>query len=360
MTSEVIKTFKTLSGTALLAAGIMAVSAGASRADGELNVLTWEGYTDPSFVSVFEEQSGCKVSSTFVGSNDEIIARVAAGGSVYDMVSPAINYAQIMVGLGALEPLDESRLEHLNDMPDIFLNHPGVKDEDGNVWSVPMAWGSIPLMYRTDKFDEPPTSAEVLWDPEYAGHIATQDVSMTIFMAARILYGPDVDVYNLTDEQLEAIKQKLIEQKPLLRTYWSTGGDLISLYAAGEVWVSETWGGYQVAELQAQGIPVAEVIPVEKADGWQDVWAVLKDTPNLECAYEWLDFVSGPQGQCGMVKAVGYSPANGAAVQECLTEEEIAGLHLNDPEYVNSLDFWQLQPRLDKYIETWNAVKTAE
>ncbi|MGY8996920.1 MAG: ABC transporter substrate-binding protein, partial [Alphaproteobacteria bacterium] len=60
------------------------------------------------------------------------------------------------------------------------------------------------------------------------------------------------------------------------------------------------------------------------------------------------------------VKAVGYSPANVAAVQECLTDEELAVLHLDDPDYINSLDFWQLQPRLDAYIETWNAVKTAE
>ena len=182
-----------------------------------------------------------------MGSNDEIIAKVAAGGGGFDMVSPAVNYAQIMVSLGALEPLYQSRLEHLQDMSDSFLTHPGVIDADGQAWTVPMAWGSIPLLYRTDKFETPPTSATVLWDPAYAGKIATQDVSMTIFMAARILYGADVDVYNLSDEQLEEIKAKLIEQKPLLRTYWSTGGYLINLYANDEVWVSETLGGYQVA-----------------------------------------------------------------------------------------------------------------
>jgi len=348
-----------LAGGALVSTALLAGASAVAQAEG-LNVLTWEGYTDASFADVFTEQTGCTISSTFVGSNDEIIAKVAAGGGGFDMVSPAINYAQIMVSLGALEPLDQSRLEHLHEMSDSFLTHPGVIDADGQAWTVPMAWGSIPLMYRTDKFDTPPTSATVLWDPAYAGHIATQDVSMTIFMTARILYGSDVDVYNLSDEQLEAIKQKLIEQKPLLRTYWSTGGDLINLYASGEVWVSETWGGYQVAELQKQGIPVAEVIPVEKADGWQDTWAIVKGTPNMDCAYKWLNFVSGPDGQCGMVHAVGYSPANTVAVQECLTPEEISVLHLDDSEYVASLDFWKLQPRLDKYIETWNAVKAAE
>ena len=133
MKSNITRTIRRVSGQAILAAGLTAIGAGAGLAEGELNVLTWEGYTDPSFVEIFEKQSGCKVSSTFVGSNDEIIARVAAGGSVYDMVSPAINYAQIMVGLGALESLDESRLDHLGDMSEAFRGHPGMIDADGNV-----------------------------------------------------------------------------------------------------------------------------------------------------------------------------------------------------------------------------------
>ncbi len=332
-----------------------------ARAGDELNVLTWEGYTDPSFVSIFEEKTGCKLTPTYVGSNDDIIAKVAAGGGVYDLVSPAVNYSQIMQqSLDAFERLDPARLEHFTEIPESFRGHPGVTDAEGNIWAVPMAWGSIPLMYRTDKIAEAPTSAKILWDPQYTGKIATQDVSMTIFMAARVWLGPDVDVYNLTDEQLEAVKAKLIEQKPLLRTYWSQAGDLIDLYVKGEVWVSETWGGYQSSELNKQGIPVAEVIPVERADGWQDVWKVIKDTKNLDCAYEWLNFISSADGQCGMVKVAGYSPANPIAVEDCLTEEERAGLHLDDPEYVAGLDFWKVQPRLDKYVEMWNAVKAAQ
>ena len=55
-------------GGAIVAAGIAA--SGAAQADGELNVLTWEGYTDPSFVAGFEEATGCKVTPTYVGSND--------------------------------------------------------------------------------------------------------------------------------------------------------------------------------------------------------------------------------------------------------------------------------------------------
>lgn len=330
-----------------------------SQAGGELSALTWEGYTDPSFVSIFEERTGCKFRPTYVGSNDEIMTKMAAGGGVYDLVSPAVNYSQMMIEMDVFEPLDPARLENFDDIFESFRTHPGVRDADGTIWAMPMAWGAIPLMYRTDKFDEPPTSATVLWDPKYKGKIATQDVSMTIFMAARIVFGPDTDVYNLSDEQLEIVKLKLIEQKPLLRTYWAQAGDLIDLYVKGEVWVSETWGGYQVAVLQEQGIPVAEAIPIEKADGWQDVWNVVKGTPNLDCAYDWINFISSTDGQCGMVHVAGYSPANPVAVQDCLTAEEKAFHHLEDSGYVKGLDFWQVQPRIEKYVEVWNAVKAA-
>ena len=51
--------------------GLIGVSP-AALAGGEVNLLTWEGYADDSFVSIFEEQSGCKLTKTYVGSNDEM------------------------------------------------------------------------------------------------------------------------------------------------------------------------------------------------------------------------------------------------------------------------------------------------
>jgi putative spermidine/putrescine transport system substrate-binding protein/spermidine/putrescine transport system substrate-binding protein len=341
----------------LVMGGLMGLSS-ATYAAGKVNILTWEGYADDSFVSIFEEQSGCELTKTYVGSNDEIVAKMAAGDRNYDVISPAVNYSQMIVSMNALEAMDPNRLDHFNETFESFRNHPGVQ-QDGKIYAVPMAWGAIPLMYRTDKFDTPPTSATVLWDPALKGKIAIQDVSMSIYIAARILFGTDKDVYNLNDDELAQVKVKLLEQKALVRDYWSSAGELVDLYAKGEVWVSETWGGYQVALLQEQGIPVAEVIPEEKADGWQDVWNIVKGTPNMDCAYDWVNFISGPQGQCGMVKVAGYSPANPIAVKDCLTAEEQAFHHLQDSEYTKGLDFWQLGSEPDKYVDLWNAVKAA-
>jgi putative spermidine/putrescine transport system substrate-binding protein/spermidine/putrescine transport system substrate-binding protein len=351
-----------------LVAGVAAVAAlagsawlavSAAKAGQELQALTWEGYTDPSVLEIFTQKTGCTLVPTYVGANDEITAKMAAGGSGYDVISPAVDNSQLMIGMGVLEPLDKSRLEHFDEVYESFRNHPGVQS-DGQIWGMPMAWGSIPLMYRTDKFPAPPTSAKVLWDPQYSGKIAIQNVKTSMYLAARVLYGPDFDVYDMSDEELEAVKAKLLEQKPLVRQYWSSAGELVDLYANGEVWVSETWGGYQYSQLKAMGIPVAEVIPEEKADGWQDVWNIVKGTPNLDCAYAWLNFISSSDGQCGMVRVAGYSAANPVAVEDCLTDDVKRDLHLDDLDYVKGLDFWKLPPRVGRYVEVWNEVLATE
>ena len=355
--------FRSLTATAAVGVaavlGFTAATVSPSQAGGEVHALTWEGYANDSWVTVFEEQTGCKLSRTYVGSNDEIVAKMAAGDRSYDVISPEFSYAQMIIGMDMLEPLDPARLDNFGNILETSRNHPGVQ-QGGNIYTVPMAWGSIPLMYRTDKFDEPPTSATVLWDPKYEGKIAIQDVSMSLYLAARILYGRDKDVYNLTDEELKQVKQKYVEQKPLVRDYWSSAGELVDLYAKGEVWVSETWGGYQVGLLLEQGIPVAEVIPTEKADGWQDVWGIVKDAPNLDCAYAWINFETAVEGQCGMVNEVGYSPANPVAVADYLSQEQRDFHHLDDSTYTQGLEFWQLPPRNDKFVDTWNAVKSAQ
>lgn len=344
-----------LIGAAWAAAG--AVGAGAPAAAGELSFLGWEGYADESYTKEFEAATGCKVTATYVGSNDDFAPKLASGGGVYDIVSVSADAAGVLVAAGLVEPLDKSRLEHLGDIYEVFREAKAI-NAGGEAYGVPLTWGSIPLMYRTDKITAEPDSYAALWDEAYKGKIALWDDKSAIYNTARLL-GYD-DVYNLTDEQLAAVQQKLVEQKPLLRKYWSTAGELVNLYASGEVWISNTWGGYQVAELQKQGIPVKEFLPKEKADGWVDNWMIVKGSPNVDCAYAYINFTTSARGQCGISSVTGYSAANPVAAKECMTPEEYSAKHQDDIGYVNSLVMWELPARLDVYTNVWNAVKGAE
>jgi len=333
----------------------LTLCAGMAQAEGTINVLTWEGYADPSFISKFEEESGCKVNATYVGSNDDFAPKLMAGGGVYDLITPSIDTTKLMIDLDFVEPLDTAQIAGWSDIYPKFLALDGIQ-KDGEYYGMPYVWGAIAFMYRDDAFTTPPTSIADLWNPELKGKVSLWDDKSSIYVAAR--KNGDMDIYHLTDEQIDKAKAALIEQKPLIRKYWGTAGELVDLYKAGEVVISNTWAGYQSALLADEGIKVTEFIPTEGAEGWMDSWMVVKGTPNKECAYKFLNMQLADQGQCGVANVNGYSVANAAAAKSCMSPEQYASLHQDDPNYLDSLLMWQpLGDRFEAYTNAWNAVK---
>jgi putative spermidine/putrescine transport system substrate-binding protein/spermidine/putrescine transport system substrate-binding protein len=347
-----------LTRTSLIFASAVSIAAPSLASAAELNILTWEGYADPSFIQKFEASSGCKTTSTYVGSNDDFAPKLAAGGGVYDIIVPSIDTIGLMRQAGFVDPIDTAKVEGWADVYPEFSAAGDVK-VDSETWSVPLVWGSISLMYRPDKVDPKPDSIGVLFDPKYKGKVAMWDDKSSLYWTARLL-GYE-NVYDLSDEQLEAVKQKLIEQKPLIRKYWATAGELTELYANQEVWVSNTWTGLQIKEVNAlkKGFEVVEFTPKEKAEGWMDSMQLVKGSPNTECAYKFFSFMLSADGQCGIVGSTGYFPVNPKAVSGCLTGEAAEAKKVNNIEFVKSLVMWRMPARLDKYLEVWNAVKAA-
>lgn len=335
------------------------IFASSAFAAGQVNLLTWEGYADDSFIKQFEEESGCEVSATYVGSNDDFAPKLAAGGGVYDMISPSIDTTKIMIQAGFVEEIDTSKVARFGEIYEKFRTAEGI-NHDGKVYGVPFSWGSIPFMYRTDKIAEAdaPTSLKALWDPKYKGKISLWDDKSSLYVAARV--AGTMNIYELNDAELDAAKAKLIEQKPLVRKYWSTAGELVDLFAGGEVWISNTWGGYQSNLLAEKNIPVKEFIPEEGAEGWMDSWMVVKGTANTECVYKFINMAISEHGQCGMSNYNGYSSSNPVAAKKCMSPEQFTKLHQDDPDYLDSLLLWvNLGERLEHYTNAWNAVKSA-
>lgn len=324
-------------------------------AEGQLNILTWEGYADDSFIKPFEEATGCKVSATYVGSNDDFAPKLAAGGGVFDLISPSIDTTAPLIQAGFVDPIDTSRIERWDEIYEKFRTSEGL-NVDGKVYGIPYAWGAISFMYRKDKFETPPTSISALFDPALEGRVSLWDDKSAIYVAARL--NGDMNIYDLTDEQIAAAQAKLSEQRPLIRKYWSTAGELVDLYKSGEVWISNTWAGYQSGLLAAEGIEVAEFIPTENAEGWMDSFMVVAGTPNEDCAYKFLNMTISESGQCGVATVNGYSVTNPVAARACMTPEQFVALHQDDPNYLDSLLLWKnLGPRLQAYTNAWNAVK---
>src|SRR5271168_3899452 len=144
----------------------LAVTCGACKQREEsLSLLVWEGYADPSFVHAFEDAHHCKVVASYMGSSDELVAKLRGGSAAnYDVISPSSDVAASIAHTGLAAPLDISKLPayaqlsaKLRDMPLVKFN--------GQVYGVPFMWGPNPLLYDTTAFAAAPASWGALWDP---------------------------------------------------------------------------------------------------------------------------------------------------------------------------------------------------
>jgi spermidine/putrescine-binding protein len=327
-----------------------------------LSLLVWEGYADPSFAHAFEESHHCKVVASYMGSSDELVAKLRGGSaSNYDVISPSSDVAASIARTGLAAPLDLSKLPSYSQLSRRLRDLPLVK-ANGQVYGVPFMWGPDPLLYDTTAFAQPPDSWAIFWDPKYKGKISVWDDLSTIYMAAQVLRYDKPDpsqLYNLTDEQLDAVKKKLIELKPNIRKMWATGGELTNLFQNHEIVAAMGWP-LMTNQLRQLNFPIGETIPKENTTGWIDHLMITAASSHKELATAFLEYMIEARTQKLITDVTHYTPANPGAAQY-LTADQIKGLHLDDPDaYMQRIYFWQDVPRRAKYNEIWNEVKAAQ
>src|SRR5215468_1786437 len=327
-----------------------------------LNLLVWEGYADPHFVTGFEEQCQCKVSASYMGSSDELVAKLRGGSaSNYDVISPSSDVATMIASAGLAAPLELSRLPTYGQLTPKLTSMPLVRVH-GAVYGVPFTWGPNPIIYDTTAFAQPPDTWNVMWDPKYRGKISVWDELSTVYMAAQILgYDkPDPNqLYNLSDEQLAAVKTKLLELKPNVRKFWVTGGELTNLFQNHEIVLAMGWP-LNTVQLRRLNFPIGETIPKENTTGWIDHLMVTAASRHKDLATEFLAYMVEAKTQKLITDVTHYTPANPGAAQ-FMTDDERKSLHLDNPDaYMQQIYFWQDVPRRAKYNEIWNEVKAAQ
>jgi len=297
-----------------------------------------------------------------MGSSDELVAKLRGGSAAnYDVISPSSDVAASIVRAGLAAPLDLSKIPSYVQLSPKLREASLVKAND-QIFGVPFMWGPNPLLYDASAFTQPPDSWTVLWDPKYRGKISLWDELSSIYMAAQILGYDKPDpskLYNLSDEQLEAIKKKLIELKPNVRKFWSTGGELTNLFQNHEIVLAMGWP-LNTTQLRKLNFPIRETIPKENTTGWIDHLMITSASKNKDLASEFLAYMVEAKTQKLVSDVTHYTPANPDA-SIYLSSDEKKSLHLDDPNsYMMHIYFWQDVPRRAKYNEIWNEVKAAQ
>lgn len=265
-------------------------AASSGEASGVLNVYTWADYTNDELVNAFKEQTGIDVVVDIYDSNETMLAKMqAGGGDAYSIIYPSDYMVQEMIGLGLLTKLDRDRVTGVDN---IFDKWQDPVYDTGNTFSMPFAWGTTGLLYNKEIITDNPADWDYLWDNSSA--LARQitlldDVRETMGAVLKSLgYS-----YNSEDPaQIEEAYNKLLELKPALASFMSfgfedglLGGDLAVVMA------------YSVDALSsiAEDDRLEYVIPNSGSSVWTDTMVIPTSAPNVDAAYEWINFNLQPE-----------------------------------------------------------------
>lgn len=263
----------------------------------DLYLYNWSAYVNPENVEAFSKQFGVKVTEDNYASNEDMLAKVEAGGTEYDIVAPTGYTVEIMGDKDLLLPLDLSKIPNAKFMAPPFDK--GRPHDPDNKWSLTKDWGTFGIMWNSEKVKENITSWDDLWKlaPKYADKILIVDSPPEGLGAALKYLGYS---YNATDpKEIDAAVAKLIELKPYVRAFDST---YIAKMANEEVWITLGWNGDAfAANAQRKDAGKAEsiqyVIPKEGSELWEDDWCILKGAPHPNAAHAFINFVLEPQNQ---------------------------------------------------------------
>jgi putative spermidine/putrescine transport system substrate-binding protein len=284
-----------LQGLLFGAAALVGVGAwsAASNAE-ELRILAWQGYADDDWVKAFEKENNVDVSVVYVGTDDEIWAKIKGSeGQDFDLF--AVNTAQLQryIDLGLTTAYDLSALPNQKETLPRFQDLSKVTGvmRDGKVYAIPYAFDSIGIIYDKDKVKPAPTSWSALWDPQYQGRVLDYDNGEHNFSVAALDMGI-ADPFNLSDEQMQAAKKRLIDLKHNLLSFYTTADEALQLYQHNDVALMfANFGQQQVKMMTDAGANIGYVNPKEGALAWLDTWAMTKGVKNKALAEKWVNFV---------------------------------------------------------------------
>jgi spermidine/putrescine-binding protein len=253
----------------------------------ELNLFVWTEYIPQEVIDCFEEVYGIDVNRDEYSTNEEMYAKLSAGGSSYDLVQPTDYIVALMIRQGLLEKLDKSKLPILGTLDPQYLNLPFDPEND---YTLPYQAGTDSIVVNTDVVETLPTSWADLWNAEYANRLIMLDDARAVIGATLLTLGYDP---NTTDPaQLEEAKAKLAELVANVKLFDSDSPKTALI--AGDVDLGMTWTGEAV--LAQQENPAIEFIyPSEGSILWQDNYAIPTNSPHPDAAYAWLNYTMQPE-----------------------------------------------------------------
>lgn len=271
---------------AMLAVLGVALLAGCAKPETTLRLFCWSEYVPQAVIDKFTAETGIKVSVENYASNEELLAKLLAGGGEYDLIQPSEYTMQALIKDGQLLELDHAKIPNLKNLAPEFRNMPF---DPGNKYSVPWMAGFVGIVYNSEVLPGPVVGFADVFTEGNKGRIVVLDDAREIVSWGLAASG--IPVNDMSDENLAKVTPLLREWLSKVKVYDSDSPKTSLMN--GDTDIGVVWSG-EGAILYAQNPKFQWVMPKEGVHMFVDNLAIPKTSKNKAAAEEFINFILRP------------------------------------------------------------------
>lgn len=295
-------------------AGLASFASPAGAQNKELNLFAWSEYVPQTVIDGFTKETGIKVNYETYASNEEMLSKLLAGATAYDLVQPSEYAVESLVKQNLLLPLDHAKLSNLGNLDATYTT---LAFDPGNKYSVPWMSGTVGIVYNAEKIKDPIKGFADVFQDKYKGRIVVLDDAreMVTWALATKGIGPN----DVNDQNLEQARPILRQWLKLVKVFDSDSPK--TALSNGDCDIGIVWSGEAALLHQEDAAKWKYVLPSEGAHRFVDSLAIPKNARNVEAAHRFINYILRPEVSQLISDDFPYTNPN-ARARELLSDEQ--------------------------------------
>jgi len=333
---------------------LIVISSGCGGTDNSnkitLNVYNWGDYIDESVIDSFEKEYGIKVIYDTFSTNEDMYVKLKAGGDSYDVAFPSEYMIQRMINEDMVQKIDLNNIPNYKYIDERFKN---LAYDPNNEYSVPYMWGTLGILYNKTMVDDVVDSWDILWNEKYEKKILMLDSQRDSIGITLKKLGFSLNTKD--PAQLEAAKNELIKQKPLVLAY--VGDEVKDKMIANEAALAVVWSGDAIF-MKRENPDLEYVIPKEGSNLWFDAMVIPKASQHKKEAELFINYMCDTEVAYKNADYIGYSTPHVEAkklLDPVITSDKTA--YPDEEDVKNCEVFEDLGDSLKDYDKIWTEIK---